>query len=500
MPGLQRALILTHRWLGIPLSLVIVVWFASGIAMIYLGGMPRIGPQARLDHLPVLDVRQVHLSPAQAAERLGGDDAAPGSPTLSMVQGRPAYRFHDAGEAIVFADDGTSMQPLDAAAAVRVVTTFLREPAPDLQFVREIEGPDQWTLTLRGVFPLLKFTAGDARGTQLYVSTVTGEVAQATTRADRAAAWVSTIPHWLYFAALRTNQPLWYRIVVWLAGAACVLAILGLVLAFTQFRRPLPYRGGLRWHYIAGAVFGLFALTWAFSGWVSMEPMAWLDTPEIRVDPQALSGGPVDLHAYDSVQADLPAMVAPRFIKEIAFTRIHGQHYLNLHTSEHADARALPLERLHAPYDITGRGEESHVLVSASTLLPRNTPFEETAILERLHAALPEHRITASEVLYDDDDYYYSRSHQTPLPVLRVKLDDPLESWLYVDLRTSALGANVHRYSRVERWLYSGLHSLDFRFWYAKRPLWDLAMLTLLLGGLVGSSLGLYYGIRRLAR
>jgi hypothetical protein len=44
------------------------------------------------------------------------------------------------------------------------------------------------------------------------------------------------------------------------------------------------------------------------------------------------------------------------------------------------------------------------------------------------------------------------------------------------------------------------LHSLDFHFWYARRPLWDLAMLTLLLGGLVVSSLGLYYGIRRLTR
>jgi len=493
----KRALIQTHRWLGIPLSLMIVVWFASGIAMIYVGGMPRIGPQSRLDHLAMLDVSRIVLSPRQAAERLGGEDALPGAPTLLMVQGRPAYRFRDADNAIVYADDGTLMPPLDEAAAARVAAAFLREPAPGLRFERVIESPDQWTMTLRGVHPLLKFDAGDARGTELYVSTVTGEVAQATTRADRAAAWISTIPHWLYFGALRLNQPVWYRIVVWLSALACVLTLLGLVLAVTQYRRPLPYRRGMRWHYVAGAVFGVFALTWAFSGWVSMEPMAWLDAPEVRIDARELAGGEVDLAAFDDVQANLPAMAAPRFIKEIAFTRIHGGHYLSLRTSDHADARALPLERLHAPYDIEGRGQDSHVLVSVDSLQRRDSPFAELDILERLGKAQP-HRIVSSEVLYDYDDYYYSRSRQTPLPVVRAKLDDPLRTWVYVDMRTSEVVANVHRYSRIERWLYSGLHSLDFRFWYAKRPWWDLGMLALLLGGLTGSALGLYYGVRRL--
>jgi hypothetical protein len=392
------------------------------------------------------------------------------------------------------------MPALDTPAATAVAAAFLRESAPALRFERTVASPDQWTLTLRSVFPLLKFAAGDGRGTQLYVSTVTGEVAQATTRADRIGAWISTIPHWLYFSALRLNQPVWYRIVVWLSAAACALALLGLLLAITQFRRPLPYRGGMRWHYITGAVFGAFALTWAFSGWVSMEPMAWLDAPEIRVNPEALSGGEVDLHAYDNVSANLPGMVAPRYLKEIAFTRIHGDHYLGLHTSEHEDAKALPLERLHAPYDIAGRGQNSNVLVNAATLARRDALFDEFSILERVQKAVPVGRVVSSEVLFDYDDYYYSRSRQTPLPVLRAKLDDPMRSWLYIDMRTSQVVANVHKYSRIERWLYSGLHSLDFRFWYAKRPLWDLVMLVLLAGGLVGSSLGLYYGMRRLAR
>ena len=60
-------------------------------------------------------------------------------------------------------------------------------------------------------------------GTELYVSANLGEVTVMTTRRSRTLAWLGTIPHWFYFAALRNNQPLWYQIVVWTVrrSAAC---------------------------------------------------------------------------------------------------------------------------------------------------------------------------------------------------------------------------------------------------------------------------------------
>jgi hypothetical protein len=141
------------------------------------------------------------------------------------------------------------------------------------------------------------------------------------------------------------------------------------------------------------------------------------------------------------------------------------------------------------------------MLVHAATLERRDAPFGDDDLLARLRTALPDGvPVAGHELLRDYDDYYYSRRREAPLPVLRVKLGDPLKTWLYVDPRNSRVVANVHRYSRVERWLYNGLHSLDFRFWYSKRPLWDVVMITLLLGGLAASSIGLYYGARRLVR
>ena len=61
--GLRRFLILLHRYLGIPLSFLFVVWFGSGIAMIYVGGMPSLSPEQRLERVGEFVDRQ--LPPAQ---------------------------------------------------------------------------------------------------------------------------------------------------------------------------------------------------------------------------------------------------------------------------------------------------------------------------------------------------------------------------------------------------------------------------------------------------
>ena len=40
---------------------------------------------------------------------------------------------------------------------------------------------------------------------------------------------------------------------------------------------------------------------------------------------------------------------------------------------------------------------------------------------------------------------------------------------------------------RLERWLYHGLHSLDFPFLYYQRPLWDVVLIALSIGGIVST-------------
>jgi hypothetical protein len=118
----------------------------------------------------------------------------------------------------------------------------------------------------------------------------------------------------------------------------------------------------------------------------------------------------------------------------------------------------------------------------------------------RLDAALPGERVVERTLLTEYDNYYYSRGRQTPLPVLRVKYADPAETWIYVDPEMSGVLGSVPKLARVERWLYNGLHSLDFSFWYSRRPLWDIGMIVLLAGGLSTSAIGAFLGARRIVR
>ena len=56
------------------------------------------------------------------------------------------------------------------------------------------------------------------------------------------------------------------------------------------------------------------------------------------------------------------------------------------------------------------------------------------------------------------------------------------------------------RITRLRRWLYQGLHSLDFPFLYYQRPLWDIVVIALSIGGTVLSVTTLLPAWRRLNR
>jgi uncharacterized iron-regulated membrane protein len=505
---LRRTLIVLHRYLGIPLSFLFVLWVVAGIAMIYVGGMPQLSPEERLEHLPPLDLSAVRLAPSEAAQRAGV--AEPGLVTLFPALGRPAYRFGSRGGATtVFADTGEPLDAVDLATEKTLVARFVGAPESAVRFVRTVEEPDQWTLIMSRALPLEKFAVDDGRGTEVYVSAVDAEVALVTTARTRMLAWIATIPHWFYITPLRTHQPIWYWTVVWTSGLGCVLAALGLVLGVTQFRKSTPfslaksirYTGWMRWHYILGVLFGVFALTWVFSGLLSMEPFEWTNARGLEVRRDALSGGPLELERFAALDASAwNAPPAGQVLKELELRRIQDEpYYVARYSAAPVDGDAKR-ERLHQPYDIAGRAQPTTHLVDATTLKMRTQAFSEESLLERLRAGAPGAAIVEHELLADYDSYYYSRGRQAPLPVLRVKFDDPMRTWVYVDPATSQVLASIHRLNRVERWLYNGLHSLDFGFWYDRRPLWDIGMVALCAGALVASAIGLWLGLKRARR
>ena len=500
----SKLLQLSHRYIGIPLSFMFVVWFVSAFFMIYTGGMPRITPDMQADGMQAIDFSSIKISPAQAVATAG---FSPPAAALRMILGRPVYELGEPGYAPIFiaADTGEELAPLTEQQGAQLASEFLAVPGQLFTYEGTLYEPDQWTLSSEQQLPLFKYLVDDGLGTEVYVSPDAAQVSVYTTRQSRALAWMGTIPHWLYFAGLRNNQPLWYKTVVYLAYAGCVLAVLGLLLGLTRFRkvRPfnlrkaIPYQGGMRWHYILGSVFGLFSFTWVFSGLVSMEPWDWTYAEGLRVDPAALQEADLAMEDFPSPAVFAWSALVGEEIKELRFSRVLGLPYLRATYSVAAEAGSSKRDRLHQPYNINGQSSAASSLLQVSDgQLQQMFPVERLA--RRLDAVVTDASIAGYELLQEYDNYYYSRQGQLNLPVLRVQFDDPLATWVYVDPVRGQVLSVIHKYSRVERWLYSGLHSLDFAFWYHNRPFWDLGMLLLLSGGLATSLLGLYFGLRRL--
>jgi len=467
---LRRFIILLHRYLGIPMSVVFVVWIVS----------------------------------ADGA----GVGGFPGEVTLQSALGRPAYKFapFPGATLTVFADTGEVLDWVTADQARTVAAAFVGVPEQSVSFVQTLTEPDQWTLLRQRNLPMHEFSVDDGLGTTVYVGEESGEVALVTDRRARVLAWLGTIPHWFYFSPLRHNQPLWYWTVVWAAAVGCLLTSLGLILGVTQFRRSKPfrlsesirYRGWMRWHYLTGAIFGVFALTWAFSGMLSMEPFAWTRVAGLQLPSDVLSGGPIELRDYPRLDEDRwQAMLGQRTLKEIDYLRVDDAPFLLVRYTDQATADAAPHERLHQPYAVALGSGDNELLVDARTLRVRDELFQTETLVARLRKGT-DVPIESYELLSDYDAYYYSQTGQASLPVLRVKFDDPERTWYYVDPKTGAMLAAVHRFSRLERWLFNGLHSLDFGFWHDKRPLWDIGMILLSLGALATSLIGMFVGFKRL--
>lgn len=469
----------THRWLGIALGVLFVVWFASGIVMMY-AGMPELDPAERLARLTPIDGAAIRIAPgavAAEASRL----------TLATLDGRPVYRVNASGsQQTIFADTGEALAPLTADRALRIARAFAGGDAQRVRYDARLEDADQWTFGVRGQVPLHRIAVDDGEGTRVYVAERSGEVVMKTTASGRRWGWLGAVLHWVYFTPLRRQSALWSNAIIWLSIAGTIMAIAGFAWGvwrlaplhpyrLKQTRQRTPYAGLMRWHHYAGLIFGVTTITWIFSGLLSMDPWHWSPgTAPTRAQRDAVSQGP--LHPVDVPLASLrQALAAYGFStpKEIDVIRFRGHHFLR------AAAGIVAL-------DARAQGPED--------------AFHADALLGAARDAMPGVAIEGVFWMSEYDAYYYSRSGRLPLPVLRVRYADPQATWLYLDPRRGAIVRKEERLSRINRWLYHGLHSLDFPFLYYRRPLWDLVVIVFSLGGIGLSVTTMAAAYRRLRR
>src|SRR5205085_10649939 len=89
--AIKRTAIFLHRWLGVALCLLFLLWFPSGIGMMYWD-FPSVAAADRLERSPSLDASTIRVSPAEAYAALNETQPA-ADVRLNTFDGRPAYRF-----------------------------------------------------------------------------------------------------------------------------------------------------------------------------------------------------------------------------------------------------------------------------------------------------------------------------------------------------------------------------------------------------------------------
>src|SRR5262249_51399077 len=89
---------------------------------------------------------------------------------------------------------------------------------------------------------------------------------------------------------------------------------------------------------------------------------------------------------------------------------------------------------------------------------------------ERLEAP---HRLAAQGKLSEEDAFYFNRREEFMLPVYRVIANDEGHTRYYLDPASGELLQRTDANARWHRWLFGGLHRLDFTTWLRAHPLRD---------------------------
>jgi hypothetical protein len=506
-------LIYTHRWLGIAGSLIFLVWFGSGVVMMY-ERMPRLTPEERLARLVPLDVSRIGVSLADAIRTVG---VVPERARVGMLNDRPVYRLDTgSGWTTVFADSGEPLRALSTSTAVQIVRRMFPEAARTLRPAGRLTRPDQWTLDggLPRFLPMQRVALGDPDDTIVYVSERVGEPVMKTTRRGRMFGYAGAVLHWTYFTPFRIQRELWRYSIIYAALIGSVLCLSGLVIGvwrFSPFKRfrlrripsRSPYARWMWWHHYAGLLFGLFTFTWALSGALSLTPWDWAPPTDASAEQRVVASG-------GALRAELVSPAAIRLAVQRVSREFPVKEWEVLQFAGRPFALAYQPDSLHVAKRSSNRdvsaimsAQRAHRHLSVWLDAPDAVPFERLdrqAVASVGRAAMPGVPVADATWLDHYDEYYYDRTSAKPLPVLRVTYADAQRTALYFDAQTGMISMRQTTLSRVNRWLYNGLHSFDFPSLYYQRPGWDVVVLGLSFGGIALTLTTMMPAIHRLRR
>lgn len=483
LKGLQ-AISAVHRWLGMALGLMFGLWFASGTVLSFVP-FPTLGGRDRLSGSERIATDKIQVPPATAIIAAGAVPIA--HFRLISVDGQPRYVLSLAGQGMlsISAVSGKLLDSLTPEAARKVAERFSALKAT------AIEGPfdyDQWTVhnPYDPYRPLYRLSMDDASGTELYVSSRSGEVVQLTHRFERAWNRVGAVVHWINPTFLRKNESIW-RWTVWsIASFGIAVPLAGLWLGLVRFvnlkrsGRPgiSPFSGWLKWHHTLGLIGGIFVLTWVTSGWLSLN-QGKMFSPDQPTQEQTERLRGISLAEVAKV-FPLAHLNAVENSREIEFSAIGGYPLL--------------IRRLgNPPWSMVEIADDEGV-INISPELP------DKLLLTAVRSTWAPLGALGISGIAKNDAYAGPRSNPLPASTRRIALDDPSGTWVHVDAESGQVISIMDSSRRAYRWLVDGLHTFDFPLLNKAGALWHVLLVIATTTGFSLSCTAIVMAVRRLRR
>lgn len=471
----MKALVLLHRWLGVGFCLLFAMWFASGIVMHFVP-FPALTEAARFAGLPGIDVSRLRHGPDEAVAASHVEEAR----RVRLIQRSdgPVYIVSGASKpAAVRAADLSDATVASDQLALAIAQADARQRGIDTThaiFV-SLADYDQWSVP-NGYDehrPLYRVALNDPSGTELYVSSRTGEVVLDTTRYERAWNYPGSVVHWIYPTVLRRNWAAWDKVVWTLSLGALVAAVTGAVLGVIRLRlsrRGLgsPFRGWHAWHHILGLFTATFVVTWIFSGWLSMDHGLLFSRGRLSDTEAATIARTPD---WNGVAGDARSISGSA--KEVEWFAFGERFYKRERTGIDSQSISAIDSDPHNP-------QPGRSYLSAE---------EVDGLIRRIASNC------AAPVVVGAGDYYPAASLIPSAPVYRSVCGDV---WFQVDGATGRVMERLDSSRRAYRWAYTALHTLDFPILFAHPELRSMLIVALCAIGFLFSVTGAVIGWRRL--
>lgn len=476
-----NTLIFLHRWLGIFIGLVMLLWCISGFVMMYVQ-YPELNERQSRQFLSVLNLDRCCKLPDSENMQVETVDYF----SIEMLAGKPVVRigWFPNEEMSIDLHNGKWLDGISEDQAKYIAAFFQQHHRIEgtLEY-RGVIHNDQWTVYSRyhPHRPLHYFAANDDKGTEFYISSTSGEVVQITTRKQRFWNWIGSVSHWLYFTKLRENTYLWSQTVIWLTIIGIFLTVIGIYLGIKQYKfktdKPVrsPYKGWGLWHHYIGLIFGLFTLTWVVSGLFSMNPWGALSGSGFDEETRNLRVRAIQWQEVTEFINHLSSKGVPGQPVQLQLTTLLGDINLVAHYSDGSSQR------------LSSESYQPEVLNNRDWQLITNSI---NPLMRAEHGVL----------INSDDTYYYDHHKKRVYPVYRVIMSNADKTRYYLDPLDGRIIEKFDQDRRWYRWLFLSLHRGDFSVFFRSRPFWDIFMWVLLSGVTLVCATGTYMGLKRLIR